>query len=410
MLYKNTPVGEIPIEWEVKKLGEVGVFSKGKGITKEQVRSEGLPCIRYGEIYTTHDYIIKKFVSYIEEDLVKESQKIKKNDILFAGSGETIEDIGKSVAYTKDEIAFAGGDIIILSTNETENAECIAYLLETDYSRKQKRKFGQGNSVVHIYSSSLSTLKIALPPLPEQRRIATLLSTWDSGIATLGALLAELQNRKKYLAQQLLSGKKRVFGFEEKWKEVDFERVITRIVRKNDIESTNVVTISAQRGFVRQEDFFSRKVASETLTGYYLIKEGEFAYNKSYSNGYPMGAFKRLNGFKFGVVTTLYICFSINEGYNSNFLVHFFENGFMNNSLSKIAQEGGRAHGLLNIGLSDFLHLQIKLPSYAEQTAIAKILDQSECEIELVKQQLAALKLQKKGLMQILLTGKKRLK
>ena len=141
-VFNNT---KIPSNWELKPLGELGTFSKGKGILKEQVVSEGLPCIRYGEIYTTHDFIIKKFKSFINDEVANDSKEIKKGDILFAGSGETTEEIGKAVAYTGKEKAFAGGDIIILSTKEEVNAECLSYALETDLAKKQKRILGHEN-------------------------------------------------------------------------------------------------------------------------------------------------------------------------------------------------------------------------------------------------------------------------
>jgi type I restriction enzyme, S subunit len=145
----------IPSDWKVKTLGQLGTFSKGKGILKEQVISEGFPCIRYGEIYTTHDFIINEFKSFINENIAQESKEIKNGDILFAGSGETVEEIGKAVAYKGDQKAYAGGDVIILSTNREINIVCLAYALETDFAKRQKRVLGQGNSVVHIYSSDL---------------------------------------------------------------------------------------------------------------------------------------------------------------------------------------------------------------------------------------------------------------
>jgi type I restriction enzyme S subunit len=98
-VYKNTSIGLVPNDWEVKRLGEIGIFSKGKGILKAQVLESGLPCIRYGEIYTTHHFVIKEFKSYISEEVASESQEILRGDILFAGSGETIDDIGKAVVY-----------------------------------------------------------------------------------------------------------------------------------------------------------------------------------------------------------------------------------------------------------------------------------------------------------------------
>ncbi|UWX54342.1 restriction endonuclease subunit S [Maribacter litopenaei] len=139
------------------------------------------------------------------------------------------------------------------------------------------------------------------------------------------------------------------------------------------------------------------------------MNRGEYCYNKSYSNGYPMGAFKRLDDFDKAVVTTLYICFRLKENVDSNFMNQFFEAGRMKQGLMRIAQEGGRAHGLLNIGLSDFFGLKLQIPSVEEQTAIAQILNAADIEIQLLQEQMKQLELQKKGMMQQLLTGRKRL-
>lgn len=212
--------------------------------------------------------------------------------------------------------------------------------------------------------------------------------------------------------QQLLTGKKRFAGFEGEWKEENLEHVFKRITRKNTENNTNVVTISAQKGLVKQDEFFNKTVASETLDHYFLLKHGEFAYNKSYSNGYPMGAIKRLNGLEKAVVTTLYICFALkNHAWScSNFFEHYFESGRLIPGLMKVANEGGRAHGLLNVTPRDFFNLKIRTPEFQEQQRIASVLSAADTEIETHQKQLAALKEQKKGLMQQLLTGKKRVK
>jgi type I restriction enzyme S subunit len=135
--FKQTQIGKVPMEWEVKKLSELGSFLKGKGILKEQLSESGLPCIRYGEIYTTHDYIIKEFHSFISKEVAKESQPIFHNDILFAGSGETLEDIGKAVAYVGNGEAYAGGDIVILRTEKKCDAKYLAYV---EYRHGQSTK------------------------------------------------------------------------------------------------------------------------------------------------------------------------------------------------------------------------------------------------------------------------------
>ena len=179
------PMNSIPKDWKWKSLHELGSFSKGKGILKEQVIESGLPCVRYGEIYTTHDFILKEFKSFISEEVANESNEIKKGDILFAGSGETLEEIGKAVAFVGNEKAYAGGDVIILSTNENVNTEWLSYVLETDIVRRQKRRLGQGQSVVHIYPSDLATLKLPHPPQQEQAAISDLLDLMDTAIGKI---------------------------------------------------------------------------------------------------------------------------------------------------------------------------------------------------------------------------------
>jgi len=176
--------------------------------------------------------------------------------------------------------------------------------------------------------------------------------------------------------------------------------------------NTTVVTISAQRGFIRQTDFFNKSVASEITDNYFLVEKGEFCYNKSYSNGYPWGATKRLKDFEKAVVTTLYICFGIkdNKKANPEYFEQYFGANLLDKGLTKIAHEGGRAHGLLNVTPSDFFSLKVIIPSFEEQFAIAIVLKAADNEIELLKTKLEKFKEQKKGLMQVLLTGKKRLK
>ena len=212
--------------------------------------------------------------------------------------------------------------------------------------------------------------------------------------------------------QNLLTGKKRLRGFEkDQWKETSMGNLFERVTRKNIEQNTNVVTISAQRGFVKQTDFFNKSIASEIVDNYFLVEKGEFCYNKSYSNGYPWGATKRLKDFEKAVVTTLYICFSIknSQNYSGDFFEQYFEANLLDKGLTKIAHEGGRAHGLLNVTPSDFFSLKITIPTPDEQTAIAKVLQAANNEIQLLKAKTGKLREQKKGLMQVLLTGEKRL-
>ncbi|MCU5786922.1 type I restriction-modification system subunit S [Alcanivorax marinus] len=246
----------------------------------------------------------------------------------------------------------------------------------------------------------------------EQQKIAKILSTWDEAIATTEQLLANSEQQKKALMQQLLTGKKRLPGFEGGWLSAKVGDVFRRVTTKNEGRSANVVTISGQQGLIRQQEFFNKSVASEILDGYFLISKGQFAYNKSYSKGYPMGAVKRLNRYSEAVVTTLYICFEIadEELASGDYFEHYFEAGLLNRGLSKVANEGGRAHGLLNVKPADFFSLSVSLPNLDEQKAIAKVLASAEGEVQELEKDVSLLQKQKKALMQQLLTGKRRVK
>lgn len=289
------------------------------------------------------------------------------------------------------------------------DAKYLAYKLQLEDLSRLRNKGGQPL----ISQGPIGIHKIRLPKtLPEQKAIAQVLSTWDDAISKTEKLIAQKVLRKKWLIQQLLTGKKRLKGFVGEWKEKKLSDLFDRVTRKNTEGNTTVVTISAQRGFIRQTDFFNKNIASEITDNYFLVERGEFCYNKSYSNGYPWGATKRLNDFDKAVVTTLYICFGVKDQKKTNpeFFEQYFVANHLDKGLTKIAHEGGRAHGLLNVTPSDFFSLKIIVPSFEEQTAIAQVLQVADKEIRLLKAKAEKLMEQKKGLMQVLLTGKKRLK
>ena len=196
-------------EWTKKILSEIGTFIKGKGVKKDDVIPNGHPCIRYGELYTHHNDSIKKIYSYIPDEIAKTSQKIKNGDILFAGSGETAEDIGKCASYLFDNEAYAGGDVIIFSPKE-QNSEFLGYLLNCPMVSRQKARMGQGDAIVHISAKNLSQIEISLPPLPEQTAIATVLSDMDAEISALETRKTKTISLKQGMMQELLTGRIRL--------------------------------------------------------------------------------------------------------------------------------------------------------------------------------------------------------
>ena len=187
--------------------------------------------------------------------------------------------------------------------------------------------------------------------------------------------------------------------FNDEWCYQSLSKYVNRITTKNkNNESDLVLTISAQYGLVDQTFFFNRSVSSSNLTGYYLLNNGDFAYNKSYSNGYPWGAIKRLNKYNQGVVSSLYICFKTNNLIDSNFLEQYFETNKWYQQISEVSVEGARNHGLLNIAVNDFFNTKHYIPSIKEQEKISKFLSLLDKKIELQTKKIEDLKLFKKGL------------
>jgi len=402
--YKKTKLGWIPDDWDICSIGKFGKIITGSTPSTKNKENYGdeYPFISPADIQ--YNKYINDTRKKLSEQGYKLSRSISQGAILFVCIGSTIGKVGIA-----SEDSATNQQINSIEVNRQNHNEYVFYELLSNSSRI-KRYAGE-QAVPIINKSAFSKFLIRKPPIPEQKKIAQILSTWDKAIEKTNQLIEQKKLLKKGLMERLLTGKVRFEEFEdEEWEATEFRNIITRIKRKNKQGNDNVVTISAQRGFVKQENFFKKRVASKTLNNYYLVKRGEFAYNKSYSKGYPMGAFKRLDDFDYGVVTTLYICFAINEGHNSDFFLHFFEAGMMVRGLSKIAQEGGRAHGLLNIRISDFMKLKLTIPSLKEQQKIASVLNLFEKDILKHESYLEDLQQQKRGLMQQLLTGATRLK
>lgn len=197
-------------KWEKIKLGKIGKFDKGFGVPKDSIKENGNKAITYGEIYTKYNYVIKNVASYIDDETASISKKITRGAILFTGSGETLEDIGKCVAFIDNDVAYAGGDIIIFNPSIGINSVVLSYCLNSSPVNAQKWKYGQGFSVVHIYQKDLAKIQIEIPSLEEQTAIAQVLTAADHEIELAQQKLELLRQQKRGLMQQLLTGKKRI--------------------------------------------------------------------------------------------------------------------------------------------------------------------------------------------------------
>lgn len=195
--------------WEKKRLRELGPFVKGRGIKRDDVSYEGLPCIRYGELYTRYKDYILKAVSRIPPSVAATALPIETGDLLFAGSGETAEEIGRCAAYLGNEKAYAGGDIIVL-TPSGQNSIYLGHLMNHPIVSEQKARMGQGDAVVHISANNLAQVQIELPPITEQNAIASALSDMNAEITALEQRRYKTRAIKQGMMQQLLTGRVRL--------------------------------------------------------------------------------------------------------------------------------------------------------------------------------------------------------
>lgn len=391
--YKQTKIGIIPTQWAVKSLAECFSISAGRDLMKETFSAT-----------KTIEHCFPIFSNSME------------NRGLYGYTSNP--------RYTAGSLTVTGRGTLGVAEFRTESFDAIIRLLVltpkmelcgkliAEYINYRKPFFFECTGIPQLTAPQISKILIPIPPIEEQKKIAEILSEWDKAIELQTKLIEKLELRKRALMQRLLTGRVRLNGFSDKWRKVKLGEFCERIVRKNISNNKNVMTISAQKGFVPQTDFFSKTIASETLDNYYLVHKDEFCYNKSYSNGYPMGAIKRLKEASEAVVTTLYICFKLKENTDINieFFEQFCEFGGLNKGLVKVANEGGRAHGLLNVTPNDFFNIKLAIPSAAEQNAISERLAIADKEIEYAKTKHSLLHKQKRSLMQQLLTGKKRIK
>lgn len=282
-------------------------------------------------------------------------------------------------------------------------------------SRKQITEQSTGTKVKHTSPDRLCSVIGLIPPLLEQKKIAQILSTWDKAISVTEKLLANSQQQKKALMQQLLTGKKRLLNengvrFSTEWEFKRISEIATRVQRKNDAAEHPILTISSLSGFVRQDERYSRYMAGESVKNYILLKKGEFAYNKGNSKTYEFGCIFDLEAYEAGLVPHVYVCFRLKNGLSHRYFKYLFEADYLKPQLGTLVNTGVRNNGLLNIKPTEFMQTKVPVPCFEEQESIADMLYNSSRTIRVLQDKLACLKDEKKALMQQLLTGKRRVK
>ena len=402
--YKQTVVGVIPGQWEVKELGEIGSFSKGKGIRKDEVVADGVPCIRYGEIYTHYNDYARDFFSFIPPGVANKSQRLRKGDLLFAGSGETAEEIGKCVAFLDDKEAYAGGDIVILS-QIGQDSMYLGYLMNHQSIATQKARMGQGDAVVHIGARHLRQLQIPLPPIHEQTAIAAALSDVDVLIASLDKFIAKKRDLKQAAMQQLLTGQTRLPGFNGEWEVKRLGEVFSISTGKS--KSAHVV--SGGRYWVVDMGSVStdgRLIVSKA-TNYSgdFLKIGDLAMPKDdIGGGNIIGRVGYIDANATYVLGDHVYCLRAKEG--DPLFLSYLVNSYKTNMALRKKVIGSAQLGL---GRRSVEEQEIFFPLGTEQTAIAAVLSDMDAELASLEQRLSKTCALKQGMMQELLTGRTRL-
>ena len=195
-------LNEVAKNQQLTTLNNLGELLKGRGIPKSEVVDSGTPCVRYGELYTKHHRIIRKFHSFIDEPSKVRARRLMKNDVLFAGSGETISEIGKSAVFVNDFEAYVGSDTIVFRPKEMDGY-FLGYLLNSQLVRQQLNKFGTGATVIHIYVSDLEKIQVPVIPKEKQVRIGQKLEVFATNIQKAEMQITSSQSLLRSLINQI---------------------------------------------------------------------------------------------------------------------------------------------------------------------------------------------------------------
>ena len=390
--------------WEQRKLGEIAVFSKGVGYSKNDLCEEGTPIILYGRLYTKYETCIFDVNTFVKEKAG--GVYSKGGEVIVPASGETAEDISIASVVVKPGILL-GGDLNIVSPTAEYDSAFLALTISSGATHKYLSSLAQGKSVVHLHNADIQSVSAKFPTKREQEKIHLLFGKIDTLITLHQRKYEKLVNIKKSMLDKMFpkNGASvpeiRFKGFTDPWEQRKLGDAFERVVRKNtNNESRLPLTISAQDGLVDQITYFNNRVASRDVSNYYLVYNGEFAYNKSTSDGYPFGAVKRLDWYEKGVLSTLYIVFALKhpEKDDSDFMTVFYDTDRWHRGVAERAAEGARNHGLLNISADDFFDIDTTMPEdKVEQEKIGRLLKKLDTLITLHQRKLEKLQNIKKS-------------
>lgn len=405
----------IPSDWKQYCLGELGKNKNGLNFHREDkgIKIRILGVGDFGNLSVLRDL---NALSEISMRFMPDDELLLKNgDIVFVRSNGSKELVGRNLlVYPQNEkVSFSGFCIRFrLSSDKITTAEYINLVLDNGVLKQKLQSENQGSNISNLNQSIIDNLQISIPCKGEQQKIVAILTTQDRVIELKEKRLAEKQRQKKYLMQQLLTGKKRLPGFSEEWKIKPLKKLTEKQKKKNNgFQYRLVLSNSAQHGIVSQDQEFDKEIANEErIDGYYVVIPGAFVYNPRISVTAPCGPINVNETGKTGIMSPLYTVFTISSPQISqDFLKYYFQSSCWYKYVKGVANYGAR-HDRISISDDDFFDMPIPLPTKEEQNYIAKVLSAADREIELLQQDIEQEKQKKKALMQLLLTGIVRVK
>lgn len=416
--YKKTDFGVSPCDWVTdKKLKDIGTFGKGRGIPGDKLVPEGVPCVGYGDIYMKYDHFhFENAKSFVDEETARESQPIKKGTLLFTGTGETAEEIGKCVCYNGDETIYAGGDIITFVSDKV-NPLFLTYQQYQSFSLKRKASFGQGHSVVHIHRENLERLNVAFPKSDsEQSKISEILMKWDEAIELYNRQIEKLKLLKSVCLKKMFpkKGEKvpewRFRDFTDDWEQRKFGDLYAS-ASEGGTPDTNIVEYY-QGGtipFVRIEDTVNKYVDS--------VKTFITVQGLRHSSAWlvPSNSVLFTNGATVGNVTINRISVATKQGIlgiipnnriTTEFLYYLLSSGVFQREVKSRQATGTFA----TIILKNLNEISVCIPQKSEQDKISSCLSYFDSLITLHQRKVESIEKQRKVLQQYLLNGIVRVK
>ena len=396
--------------WKSVMLSQIGTFQKGSGISRAESNSGVLPAVRYGELYTVHNNYVRTYTSHISREVANKALRVHYGDVLFACSGETKEDIAKCAAIIDNSEVYAGGDIIVLSPTTEVDPIFLGFILNTPNVIQQRAQKAQGDAIVHISADSIKSIEITVPEYTEQVKIAKVLYDIDTLIVNLEKLIAKKKAIKQGAIQELLTGKRRLPGFNGEWKSVKLGDYCTVLRGGSPRPIQAYLTSSSQGanwikiGDVREGDKYITSTAERIIeAGICKSREvfvGDFILSNSMSFGRPY--ILKIDGC---IHDGWLVIQNYQESFDQQYLYYVLGSDFV--KAQYIAMAAGSS--VQNLNKEKVSNVTLYKPDIEEQQNIASILSNMDEEISGYEAKLAKYIGIKQGMMSELLTGRIRL-